>query len=651
MTAAAKLEDSMGAGSALALAEALARRVELTERLCRALAAQDPRAVRALVPAVQESSRSVNAAGANLQQLDLTSPPMAEMRTLLGQLAARAQSADDRMHEVVTSAGFGTLGDWLGAVEGVSTLLAEPWEPAHDLAVLLGADAPALVPLLVARGQKRILCQTSPAVPTPAEALGFERLDELDAACWRFGLPLPTRFRLHSAGAGALPAEPIAARLQEALPNLGEFGRALHQMAPEFLAYCSRNLANIASHPSAQRLDGVFEGVPAVIVAAGPSLDKNIARLKEVKGRAVIIAINQTVRALRRAGVQPDIVLACDYQNLAYQFEGVQPGEIPALGLGASVRPDLFAVPANHTFTFAASPILENWIYGLLGEEAGTMAAGTVSVSALFLALRMGCSPISVIGLDLALAGRKYYADGAADGGHELAVAKDGSLNLSSHESKLRLGSETEQEHYRGLLNKRLDLVEVPGFFGQPVQTTSAMRRQLLALRAQLSDLRGRVELINATEGGSFIEGMDHRPFAEVIARCTAEVDVKARLATALAPVDAKARKARLGEIMAGLNDDLQKAVALASRCLKGLRNQGLADARSVAKLREVSRKLPFLGVLASAELCDISRATQSVQATPEQLDSAEAALYRSIETEGTKLVPLFTEAIRTLKL
>lgn len=377
----------------------------------------------------------------------------------------------------------------------------------------------------------------------------------------------------------------------------------------------------------------------------------HIHLLRELKGRAVIVAINQTVRALRAAGVQPDVVLACDYQNLAYHFEGVQAGEIPALGLGASVSPELFGVPADRVFTYAASPILESWIYEMLGESASLPAGGTVSITAMHLALRMGCTPVVTIGLDLALAGRKYYADNAADGGRELAASPDGSsLTMSTFDSKVRLSVPGEEQRYREALAQKLNLVEVPGFFGQPVQTTANMRRQILALRAQLAGLSGQARFVNATEGGAFIEGMEHRPLSELVELSrSCRVEAPRKLAAALTAPDVPGRRKRMRERLDSMCEDLRRAVALAARCRKSMRNQGSADSRAVEKLQSVARRLPFLSVLLTAELCEVDRAAGEQKTTLAELDSAEAALYGTLEREGAKLLSMIEQALESL--
>lgn len=59
-------------------------------------------------------------------------------------------------------------------------------------------------------------------------------------------------------------------------------------------------------------LAGAFRGMPAIIVAAGPSLDLNIGDLKKVADKALIICVARAARKLFEEGVAPDFYVATD---------------------------------------------------------------------------------------------------------------------------------------------------------------------------------------------------------------------------------------------------------------------------------------------------------------------------------------------------
>ena len=145
----------------------------------------------------------------------------------------------------------------------------------------------------------------------------------------------------------------MVTRLKRTLQTLTEASNELEEAVPFFAQTSVRNLIHIAEQPSIAPLRGALAGLPAVVVSAGPSLDRNIAQLRGREGQVVIIAINQTVRALRKAGVRADLVVVVDPMKVTYHFEGVGPDELGTLLLGASVDPSLFDLPAE---TSSASP-------------------------------------------------------------------------------------------------------------------------------------------------------------------------------------------------------------------------------------------------------------------------------------------------------
>ncbi|MCH8157029.1 MAG: motility associated factor glycosyltransferase family protein, partial [Nitrospinae bacterium] len=59
-------------------------------------------------------------------------------------------------------------------------------------------------------------------------------------------------------------------------------------------------------------LEQTLHGVPAIVVSAGPSLDKNISLLKNSADNILIVAVATALRPLVESGVKPDFVVAVD---------------------------------------------------------------------------------------------------------------------------------------------------------------------------------------------------------------------------------------------------------------------------------------------------------------------------------------------------
>ena len=88
--------------------------------------------------------------------------------------------------------------------------------------------------------------------------------------------------------------------------------RARRDNAGRYLLNTLRNAVRIARSGDAGALSGAFAGVPAVIAAAGPSLNRNIEELRPLVDRGLLIAADTAWRPLVEAGLEPPLVVAVD---------------------------------------------------------------------------------------------------------------------------------------------------------------------------------------------------------------------------------------------------------------------------------------------------------------------------------------------------
>lgn len=86
-----------------------------------------------------------------------------------------------------------------------------------------------------------------------------------------------------------------------------------HQMVTNKMG----NMCDIIKQRSINQLIDKFNelnknGGTAIIVSAGPSLDKNVEDLKKAEGKAMIIAVDTALKTVLRAGVRPDLTICVD---------------------------------------------------------------------------------------------------------------------------------------------------------------------------------------------------------------------------------------------------------------------------------------------------------------------------------------------------
>ena len=276
------------------------------------------------------------------------------------------------------------------------------------------------------------------------------------------------------------------------------------------------NAPFLSQAPSALHLQGAFRGVPAFIVGAGPSLAKNVDLLRDAGKKGLIFATNTSGRALDRAGVVPQFLGCIESLDLSRFFEGLS-------FLERSIRLLSFTSHPRH-FTVKDGPILT--VHELMPQVSAPFdrlygrsalpVCGSVSTALMALAVRLGCSPIVMVGQDFAFPGGQAYAQGTVFEGSRVQVSPDGS---SLVHARCDAKASTELEGRKGPLTERLEWVQGWGS-GESVPTTAAfghIRTWLERFASVLARMEAPPELVNATEGGSHVTGFTDRRLADVL--------------------------------------------------------------------------------------------------------------------------------------
>ncbi|CAM2067399.1 Motility associated factor glycosyltransferase family protein [Sulfidibacter corallicola] len=260
------------------------------------------------------------------------------------------------------------------------------------------------------------------------------------------------------------------------------------------------SLSHTLSLPGADCMMGRLRGVPAVVLAAGPSLDGNLGLLVPNRDRVAIFALSRVVMALDRWCVRPDFLVhteAKDYRNL---IEDAHNLDRTTFLLSDQCHPGFFEGPGRHRLVYQnENNLVTDWMVSRFPELRKFRAdsGGSVATEAFCLAFYMGCNPIILAGQDLALrSGRTYVG------------------------SELNRKFAYDDRHGR----------EVPGFFGHPAQTlihyTTFIHWYREAVRFYVGQDPDRV-FINATEGGAELEGFRAMKLRDALSRyATREVDV-----------------------------------------------------------------------------------------------------------------------------
>jgi len=154
------------------------------------------------------------------------------------------------------------------------------------------------------------------------------------------------------------------------------------------------NIAEWLRWPDIRPLRKAFQGETAVLVAAGPDLPRRLDYLRQVRGSAVIIAVNNALKPMLAGGVRPHFVVANDTSvHTARSWEGLPP--LPDVFLVAHCLADLGGGIFARKFLFG------NDMPELFGHRANLRLHGSVITTAFSLARHMGCTRCVLAGAQL----------------------------------------------------------------------------------------------------------------------------------------------------------------------------------------------------------------------------------------------------------
>ena len=191
---------------------------------------------------------------------------------------------------------------------------------------------------------------------------------------------------------------------------------ARRRQGARYLLNTLRNVAAIASQPEVSRLENAAGGVAAIIVAAGPSLDRSMSALREVQGKALIIAVDTALRPLLAGGIRPHAVVAVDPGEAnGRHLLDLPPCEETFLVSEGSLEPSAVTAFAGRTFFFSVSEHQPwPWLGQMMASVGRLRAFGSVLTSAFDLALTMGADPIVFVGADLSYPDQRPYCRGVS---------------------------------------------------------------------------------------------------------------------------------------------------------------------------------------------------------------------------------------------
>lgn len=149
--------------------------------------------------------------------------------------------------------------------------------------------------------------------------------------------------------------------------------------------------------------------IPAIVVAAGPSVEKNINELKRAKGKAIIFAVDRILDYLLDSGVEPDFIVTIDPIKPLEYFTRREDLDIPLICFLESNH-EILNCHAGRKIICNCGGFLES-VYKDANKIPPRMnSSASVATVAFTACIHLGYEKIILVGQDLAYDGEYSHA-------------------------------------------------------------------------------------------------------------------------------------------------------------------------------------------------------------------------------------------------
>lgn len=191
----------------------------------------------------------------------------------------------------------------------------------------------------------------------------------------------------------------------------------LHTELKHKKSWTVNNILNIPYSMNGRALVNIkdmFKDIPMLIVGSGPSLNENIEMLRDLQHHVPIIAAGTSTQALLNAGIKPHLVVSIDGSDSNYKaFADLDLTDVCYSYAPISSYKITEHLHMDNLFHFhLKSEGITNHLLNVTSDTLKYYTQGTVSATAMEIALTMGSRKIILVGQDLSFPNNKVYADG-----------------------------------------------------------------------------------------------------------------------------------------------------------------------------------------------------------------------------------------------
>ncbi len=341
-----------------------------------------------------------------------------------------------------------------------------------------------------------------------------------------------------------------ASRKEINLSTLKRFGKL-------WVRNLSENARQLADAPGINTLKDLLSSYPALLIAAGPSLDQVKPHLKELQKRFLTIAVDTSLRACIDAGIEPDFTVVVDPQYWNSRHLDRCKTNKTILLSETSTYPTVFRQITGKTFLCSSSFPLGLYLEEKTEIKGKLKAGGSVATAAWDFCRTLNIDDIWCTGLDLGFPGKQTHCRGSF-------------FEQRAHWLSERV-SPSETFSWHALNDAGLSAVESNS--GTLTWTDKRMSVYSRWFEEQMLNYKN-IRSWNLSEGGIKIQGMPKKFLKEALEKPIIRDDLNDALKTVL---QIQTPNSLLEKLDAAMNELLAGL-----RHLKGLSEVGLKGTQSL---------------------------------------------------------------------
>lgn len=287
-----------------------------------------------------------------------------------------------------------------------------------------------------------------------------------------------------------------------------------------------KNIPYLTNEIPLAKIKDFYKGKTAVVVSAGPTLDRNIQTIKKYRENIVLIVVGTAMKALAAHNIKSDFLCIIESFDSSKQLQGVDLTDVNFVTEPYS-NPKLRSFKFKRVFSHISNnmPLNKFWSNIISEDCSEYISKGTVSYTALNVARILGCKKIVLVGQDLAyIEGQCYSKDSAY---------KELECRLNPEADKWEITAKNIEDFANALsalpdLEKRIDLAKrrlknlnnslyfVTGINGKQIPTESVYAAFIKPL-SEYSKLFADREYINTSLEGAQIDGYKNLSLEEAL--------------------------------------------------------------------------------------------------------------------------------------